>query len=350
MNAEYRSCAISVTSIILLLFQSLMLHAEEEGSAVKKGRAFNGSVHFLIEKLSSGVFAAIHRDGGGAICNAGIIDLGDRTLIFDTFLTPQAAHDLMAAAETLTQSPVTLVVNSHCHNDHIWGNQVFATQSEILSTRTTRELIVAQGKKQIEWYRENTPKQLASLKERYESAREEEQKSELSLWIDYYGYLAEALPALEMVPPNVTFSGRMEMHGCARTAELIEYENGHTRSDLILFLPQDSIIFMGDLLFVGCHPYLGDGDPAALVSILEDIRGMAASIFVPGHGPVGSASDLGVLIDYVGICRNIVSRVVDESRGEEALDAIEIPELFADWQQSGFFRSNLRFLREHAIK
>jgi glyoxylase-like metal-dependent hydrolase (beta-lactamase superfamily II) len=271
-------------------------------------------------------------------------------LIFDTFLTPQAAHDLMAAAETLTQSPVTLVVNSHCHNDHIWGNQVFATQSEILSTRTTRELIVAQGKKQIEWYRENTPKQLASLKERYESAREEEQKSELSLWIDYYGYLAEALPALEMVPPNVTFSGRMEMHGCARTAELIEYENGHTRSDLILFLPQDSIIFMGDLLFVGCHPYLGDGDPAALVSILEDIRGMAASIFVPGHGPVGSASDLGVLIDYVGICRNIVSRVVDESRGEEALDAIEIPELFADWQQSGFFRSNLRFLREHAIK
>jgi len=52
------------------------------------------SDHFTIEKLDDGIYAAIHKPGGEAICNAGIIDLGSKTLVFDTFLTPRAAKDL----------------------------------------------------------------------------------------------------------------------------------------------------------------------------------------------------------------------------------------------------------------
>jgi glyoxylase-like metal-dependent hydrolase (beta-lactamase superfamily II) len=336
--------------IVLLLLEAGSCLAEEDAVDMKEEQVFTESIHFRIEKLGDGIFAAIHRSGGGAICNAGIVDLGDQTLIFDTFLTPQAARDLKAAADRLTQSPVALVINSHCHNDHIWGNQVFAAQSEIISTRTTRDLIVAEGEKQCAWYRENTPERLASLQERYESTADEDQKSELALWIDYYGCLAEALPFLEVVPPNHTFSGRMVIHGSGRTAELIEYGNGHTRSDLILWLPQDSVVFMGDLLFVDCHPYLGDGDPDALVEILREIKKMDARRFVPGHGPVGTEDDLGVMIDYVGACRAIVNRVVDDGQGEEVLDAIEIPEPFAAWQQTGFFRGNLHFLYRRMLE
>jgi cyclase len=84
--------------------------------------------------LADGVYAAIHIDGGAAIGNAGIVDLGDRTLIYDTFLTPQAAEDLRIAAEALTGRPIDAVLNSHWHNDHIWGNQVFSANTEIIST------------------------------------------------------------------------------------------------------------------------------------------------------------------------------------------------------------------------
>ena len=59
------------------------------------------SKHFHVNLLCEGIYAVIHREGGWAMSNSGIIDLGDRTVIFDTFLTPQAATDLRLIAEAL---------------------------------------------------------------------------------------------------------------------------------------------------------------------------------------------------------------------------------------------------------
>lgn len=103
------------------------------------------SRHFHLERLAEGVYAAMAIDGAGAMCNAGIVDLGDRTLIFDTFWTPEAGQDLRAAAEHLTGHAITYVINSHYNADHIHGNQVFSTETTIISTSRTRELIVERG-------------------------------------------------------------------------------------------------------------------------------------------------------------------------------------------------------------
>jgi glyoxylase-like metal-dependent hydrolase (beta-lactamase superfamily II) len=97
------------------------------------------SKHFELKELAAGVYAAIGTAGGAAYSNAGIVDLGDQTLVFDTFQTPQAAQDLKDAADALTARPVSHVVISHHHADHWCGNQVFGSQVPILATRTTRE-------------------------------------------------------------------------------------------------------------------------------------------------------------------------------------------------------------------
>lgn len=100
------------------------------------------SSHFTIEKLAEGVFAAIHNDDGGlAICNAGIIDLGDKTIVLDPFISPVAARDLKNQAELLTGKPVSIVVNLDLHNDHTNGNQVFVPEANIISTPNTRRYI-----------------------------------------------------------------------------------------------------------------------------------------------------------------------------------------------------------------
>src|SRR5690242_20443520 len=83
------------------------------------------SKYFRLEHVAEGVYAAITVPGTGAWGNAGIVDLGDATLVVDTFLTPAAARDLRSAAEALTGHRVAYVVNTHYHMDHIHGNQVF---------------------------------------------------------------------------------------------------------------------------------------------------------------------------------------------------------------------------------
>ena len=57
------------------------------------------------------------------------MDLGGSTLVIDTTLTPTAAEDLRADAQHLTGRVPNLVVNTHYHNDHIWGNQVFMPEA-----------------------------------------------------------------------------------------------------------------------------------------------------------------------------------------------------------------------------
>src|SRR5512142_3305829 len=112
------------------------------------------SDHFTTYQVSDGVFAAIATTGGAAISNAGIVDLGGRTLVFDTFMTPEAALDLRRAALGLTGREADLVVNSHYHNDHIWGNQVFDPGILIASTSQTLKLMQTAGREEIRWANE----------------------------------------------------------------------------------------------------------------------------------------------------------------------------------------------------
>ena len=76
------------------------------------------SKHFVLQQLAEGAFAAIAEDGGAAISNSGLIDLGGQVVVFDTFLTPQAAADLRRMAEDLTEHYKELNVKvAYLHSD-----------------------------------------------------------------------------------------------------------------------------------------------------------------------------------------------------------------------------------------
>src|SRR5512147_122812 len=95
------------------------------------------SEHFTYHELADGVWAAIIKPFGLAASNSGIVDLGDCTLIFDTTFSPASAVELRATAERLTGRPVSYVLNSHWHQDHVFGNAIFAPEVEIHATART---------------------------------------------------------------------------------------------------------------------------------------------------------------------------------------------------------------------
>src|ERR1043165_3633174 len=93
------------------------------------------ATNFIVQPLAPGVWACIQNDKGGhAISNAGIVDLGNKTLVFDAFINPDAATELRQTAEKLTGHPVSFVVNSHFHDDHIRGAQAFDAGTCIISS------------------------------------------------------------------------------------------------------------------------------------------------------------------------------------------------------------------------
>ena len=300
------------------------------------------SRHFTIHELAEGVFAAVATGGGAAISNSGIIDLGNLTLIYDTFLTPQAARDLLAAARYLTGREPEIIINSHYHNDHIWGNQVFSPQAHIISTTETYHLIQTEGRDELEWARGNSARKLQEFRQQYADAKSDHDRNEALLWVGYYEGLVEDLPGLAVRLPDITFDKRMAIHGRSRTIDLIPFENAHTGNDAILYLREDQIALMADLLFVGCHPYLAECDAYSLLAALKEIGTMGASIFVPGHGPVGGKNDLALMMDYITLCldrsRSLVERGIAT---EEHIEKEDLPEKYNSWELSRFFHINI---------
>jgi glyoxylase-like metal-dependent hydrolase (beta-lactamase superfamily II) len=300
------------------------------------------SKHFRLEQLADGVYAAVHSDGGEAISNAGIVDLGDRTLVYDTFFTPQAAADLRLAAETLTNRPVDVVIDSHSHNDHVWGNQVFGADTDIVSTIKTRQSIVEHLAQTIASYKQRAPQNLAAAQADLETAQDERQRRQRVIWVDYWRGFLQAQDELRLRLPNITFGDRLVLHGSRRSAELVPYAGGHTESDTVLHMPAEGIVFMSDLLFIECHPVLGD--PDRLLQILDDVEALGARVFVPGHGRVGGVADLEPMRQYVRTLVDLAHKLAEEGEPEEAIHKLSVPHPFQDWVAQNFFTINMRSL------
>jgi glyoxylase-like metal-dependent hydrolase (beta-lactamase superfamily II) len=306
------------------------------------------SQHFKIEKMSEGIYAAIHKPGGYAICNAGIVNLGEENLIFDTFISPEAASDLSRIAVELTGNPVRYVVNSHYHNDHIRGNQVFKPSATIISTETTRDLIAENEPQEILAEKDYAPKRLAQLKAEYEAENDDEKKQALMMWIGYFEAIVESHPILHTTLPDLTFSEKMVIHGSERDVELINFDIGHTTNDLILYLPDEEILFTGDLVFVGMHPFLADGNPENLVQALMQLKTFPLDKVLPGHGRVGTFDDINLMIEYVKRMNELIESLITQNMSSEELNEVRIPEPFANWEFSNFFRINLKFMYSQA--
>ena len=254
------------------------------------------SKHFHLEQLGEGVFATTPKRGGAAICNAGIVDLGDRTLVFDSFFTPQAAEDLRTAAETLIGRPIDTVINSHYHNDHVRGNQVFSPATVIMATHRCRELIQTKGMSDLKNDTENAEKRLKALTDQFRSEKEDRKKAELKLWISYNQHIINSLPDIRLNLPNLTFAKQLTLSGSKHAVEIINTGEGHTDNDTVMYVPSEKILFTGDLVFVQCHPYLGDGHPKKWLTTLSRLKDLKITALIPGHGPIGNAKDIDLMV------------------------------------------------------
>jgi cyclase len=308
------------------------------------------SKHFQIERLADGVYAAVASEQGYASCNSGIIDIGDRTILFDTFLTPEAARGLLKAAEQLTSNKITHVINSHEHNDHIRGNQVFRPDVDIISTVKTREAIARNEPEQIKSEKETILKEIIDAQSKLDAEKDSKRRRELALLISYMQGVSKSHCELKTRLPNVTFERELTIHGTERTIKLLPFA-GHTFSDVVLYLPKEKIAFMGDLLFVNMHPYLASGSPEQWKQSLAEVEGLEAKIVVPGHGPVGRSTDLSLMFQYIQSLEGIVANMIKSGKPMEQASFEPVPSPFDTWLcLENFFIANLTFLYKLATQ
>ena len=245
------------------------------------------SIHFKIDQVADGVFAAYSLDGGAAIGNAGIIDLGDRTLIFDTFESPFAAEDLRVASEILTGKPATWVVNSHAHADHWFGNQVFPEETIIIASKTTCDNMT-EYLEEVNQEKSDSSEIIEygqSLNDQLSNEDNHIKRKIIESSIARIKYYLEALPSLNLRLPDQSFEGRVEFIGSQRRVVLVDVGAAHTSGDSYLTIQSENIAFLGDLGFFQEQPYMADSDPTSWLTVLHGFKKRRHQYFYPWAWP-----------------------------------------------------------------
>ncbi len=300
--------------------------------------------HFTLHQLADGVYAAIATELGAAFSNAGLVDLGDQTLIFDAFENPQPAEDLLKVSIQLTGRTPTTVIISHWHPDHWGGLQVFA-DCAILATPATRKAMLPVAKEMRQEQRDPSgmEKELQATEARLTAETDPGQRQALKISVTRQRHNLQSLQSIQPTLPNQTFDGKIVFHGTIRSAELISTGKGHTESDCILHLPKERITFIGDLGFFQQQPFTPYGSPSEWITLLSNLANGKARVFIPGHGPLGRKSDLLLNGQYIQALEDMVQQVIQ--RGETITDALRqvLPPPFDTWQGLGRrFEANVR--------
>jgi cyclase len=290
---------------------------------------------FRLEPLGPGVWAALGRREAGVTSNAGIVDLGNVTLIVDSFLTPQAAEELRTASRVLTGRDPSALVNTHWHFDHCLGNGAFR-DCEIYATEETRERILNVGPQFLPTVRGDVG--TAQIR-RLESAAEaeprplfrEELESEVAARRDLY----ERSRMLQVIAPNQVYHTRLNLP--ARESAWIVEVRGHTGSDSMVFVPDAEVLFTGDIVVSGIHPNVATGNVEQWIGALGAVRKIAPERLVPGHGPPVDLSSIPPVEEYLTSLRQ---RARDGASGP-------IPERLASWLSPSLYEANERALRAH---
>lgn len=303
---------------------------------------FKESKHFRITNVAHGIYAAIAVPGTGSVGNAAIIDLGDTTLVVDTFNTLQAAEDLKEAANYLTGKPVSYVVNTHWHSDHTSGNQVFTPEAQIISTSRTREIMATFGQNRLAQQQANPEPIYQAIKEvetRIQLETDEKLKLELEWENASDRSYVEILPQMIYTLPTLTFDDHMTLHGSERPVQFITYGGGHTKSDAFVYLPEEKLAIMGDLVLSKHHPFIMHANLKDWLAILEQVEQLEIQTIIPGHGEVCS---MEALYEVRGYIKEMMALVGESIKNGKHLDDLQVPKAYQTWYFTPYFKPNLK--------
>ncbi|MEQ8409843.1 MAG: MBL fold metallo-hydrolase [Gammaproteobacteria bacterium] len=216
------------------------------------------------------------------------------TLVVDSHVTGAAAEALLESLPVITDKPVRYLVNSHYHFDHAHGNQAFPQGVEIIGHEFTRTKLNGEQGNVLE---ENTfrsfsdpvPSTVARLEREAAAATDPVERAQLQERHRVQEAYMNAIDEVRPTPPNITLEEKMTLFQVvangSREIQLLHFGRAHTGGDVVIYLPQEKIVFTGDMMLPGLA-YMGDGHVDEWPATLEGLNTLDFDYWLPGHGPV----------------------------------------------------------------
>jgi len=205
-----------------------------------------------------GVYEQVSYKNRGFISNAYFYVADDGVLVVDALSTYKLGKELIETIRSVTDKPIRFLVVTHYHTDHFYGVKAF---------RKVGAEIIAH-----EWAFD------------YLS-----QPSSYNFFLSRKKILKEYLEGTELIPPTITLTENLNLYLKVgkeyKKFEIIHLcEAAHTPGDIVVWVPDEKVLFSGDIVFDGRLPFLGSGNSKTWLICLDKILKMKPKILLPGHG------------------------------------------------------------------
>ena len=216
--------------------------------------------------------------------NAGFVVTDDGVVVIDALGTPALGQALLEAIATVTRKPIRRVILTHYHADHFYGLEPLKKAgADIWAHRAALEYL-----------------------ESGEARRRLEQRSrDLFPWVEESMQIVRADRWLD---EHASF----ELGGVS--FEIHHLGPAHSPEDVIIVVPQEGVVFSGDILFAGRIPFVGEADSKRWLERIDRLLEMKPRIMITGHGEVSRdpAKDLALTRDYLIYLRAAMGKAVED--------------------------------------
>jgi cyclase len=185
--------------------------------------------------------------------NAGLIVGEKQAVVVDSLTNKYMVESFIARIREITDKPVRFLVNTHPHGDHTYTNHFFSEANVICSSQC-REETIKTPPGQLDLVRKEVP--------------------------------AMNFDGAEDTPQDIIFETCLTLYLAGREIRLVCLGPGHSPSDTYVYLPEEKIVFCGDILFSGTPPLSLAGSVLGHISQLNALVDLEADIYIAGHGPV----------------------------------------------------------------
>jgi glyoxylase-like metal-dependent hydrolase (beta-lactamase superfamily II) len=296
--------------------------------------------------VAEGVHAWIGASGDS---NAGAVETPQGVIAIDAQQYPRLAQAFRAAVTARTDKPVCMLIDTHCHLDHTAGNIVFADVPILAHDKTLAAMHANLGAKT----------------EPYWTVSDYAAKIKMLFGQNLFELVPAHDPAhdwfrqrisgpdyetMTIAPPTRTFADHFSFHLANDTMHLDYWGPAHCDGDVIVSLTKSKVVFLGDLLFHGRFPWLGDCDLSGLIDRLARVLTLDVTVVVPGHGAPTDLAQVARFRDMLVALRTAVEAAIKAGVSEEAaVHEVKLPQYaalprYADWLPHDV-RAAYRYLR-----
>ena len=264
-----------------------------------------------VKQLTCNVYAYLQAKATWYWSNTGFIVGKDYVVVVDSLATIGLTRKFRDEIRKVTDKPIRYLINTHHHGDHIYGNHVFVGAT-IISHNYCRSEAIEQG------------------------IRDPDIMNTIFPEFDFRG--------IAITPADITFDRQLTLHIDEQEIRLLYFGPSHTAGDIIVYLPEERIIFAGDFIFLYSTPLGMEGSFAGWLSNLDAMENLGAQTYVPGHGPVCGAEGLNLCRDYLVFVQREARKRFDEGMTvDEAVKDIDLGQ-FKQWPNHERIVANLERL------